>query len=118
MWARYAKHYHQLHFHARWYKQVENSAQETPENAAKFWVEDDEDVTSADAVLVYGEGDDHLRGALVEAGMALARKIPVLIVGDYEYGTWIYHPDVLRFETLDDAIWHLLNMELRRCDAA
>ncbi len=92
------------HFHARWYAQVDNGTKETPENARVFWVEDAEDVAASDVVLVYGVGDEHLQGTLVEAGMAIALGIPVIVIGDYNYGNWVYHPGVKRAKYFED-VW-------------
>lgn len=70
-----------------------------------FWQHDHEDVARADVVLVFADRDtDVLRGALVEAGMALALGKPVIVVGDNPgYGTWQYHRQVHRVATLGDA---------------
>ncbi|MFA9261732.1 MAG: hypothetical protein ACEQSB_00005, partial [Undibacterium sp.] len=65
---------------------------------------DHEDVSTADCVIVYAEKGEHLRGALVEAGIALALKVPVMVIGDHpDYGTWQYHPGVIRYATIEDA---------------
>jgi hypothetical protein len=58
-----------------------------------FWSNDFSDIDDSDCVIVYAEGDDQLRGALVEVGYALAKGIPVYVIGEHEcYGTWIGHP--------------------------
>jgi hypothetical protein len=99
-------------FHARWLKHNVIGTPDDAEFAARFWVEDHEDVATADAVMLYAETGQHLRGALVEAGIALALKIPVVIVGDHpDYGTWRYHPGCIRVASLEDAYdlfdnWH------------
>lgn len=103
LWKRLASEWPGIDLHARWYSQVEQGVEETPENAARFWVEDEMDVRTADAVLVYGDGDDHLQGALVEAGMGIALGTPVIVVGNYNYGNWVYHPSVIRVSDLDGA---------------
>lgn len=93
-----------IHAHARWLKHNQLGTPDTAEFASRFWVEDHEDVATADAVIVYGEEGEHLRGALVEAGIAIALKVPVYVIGDHaDYGTWQYHPGVTRCATLDAA---------------
>jgi hypothetical protein len=78
---------------------------DTPENAVRFWVEDEEDVLRADVVLCYAEGDEHLRGGLVEAGIGLGARKHVIVVGEHrDYGTWQYHPRVHRVETIHEAL--------------
>lgn len=69
-----------------------------------FWKHDFEDVDRSDVVLVYGDTEDVLRGALVEAGMGIALDKIVIVVGHLpSYGTWQYHSAVKRVETLADA---------------
>lgn len=77
---------------------------DTADFARLFWTEDEDDVMSSDVVLVYAEDGEHLRGALVEAGMGIALGKHVIVVGDHpDFGTWQYHPMVLRAKTLEQA---------------
>lgn len=72
--------------------------------AQVFWTHDLEDVASSDVILVYAEPGEHLRGALVEAGMGIALGKTIIVVGDHDdYGTWRYHPQVLRVANLEEA---------------
>jgi nucleoside 2-deoxyribosyltransferase len=94
-----------VQFHARWLKHNSLGTPDTPEHAAEFWLQDEQDVRDADAVMVYAEGDDHLRGALVEAGIAIATGVPVIVVGTHaDYGTWQHHPGVQRADDLRHAL--------------
>lgn len=96
-WRDMQKHWHWAFFHARWLRHNEIGTPDTPEHAVHFWQEDEEDVRNADLVIVYAVPGDHLRGALVEAGIALANGVPVMVVGEHsDYGTWQYHPGVIR----------------------
>lgn len=100
-------------FHARWLRHVALGTPDTPEHAAQFWVEDHQDVVSADALLLWATNDEHLRGGLVEAGIALSHSVPVIVVGDHQdYGTWQYHPGVRRARDLDHAHALLQALEL------
>jgi nucleoside 2-deoxyribosyltransferase len=91
--------------HARWLKHNKIGTESSKENAVKFWLEDEEDIETADFVVVYGEAGEHLRGALVEAGIAIAFGKQVIVVGEHQdYGTWQWHPNVLRMSSLEDAI--------------
>lgn len=96
-----------IDLHARWYRQVELGVEETPSNAEVFWQQDIEDVQNSAAVLVFGEDDDYLRGALVEAGVALGAGIPVIVVGDFNYGTWIHTPGAVHVRSIEDAVSYL-----------
>lgn len=104
------KHIHDTHpdiyFHARWLKHTLTlKTPDTPENAEEFWFQDEEDVKHSDAVFVYAESEDHLRGALVEAGMGIAYGVPVFVIGKHvDYGTWQYHSGVYRVGTVEEAI--------------
>lgn len=85
-----------------------SEAASSPETMRGCWIEDEEDVRAADAVLVYGELGENLRGALVEAGMGIALGKPVLVVGDNEnFGTWQHHPLCRRFDTVEAALVYL-----------
>lgn len=100
--------------HARWLKHSAMGTPDTPDHAAEFWLQDEQDVRDADAVLVLAEGDDHLRGALVEAGMAIAYDVPVIVVGKHaDYGTWQYHPGVTRMDDLSSALAYLKTLKPR-----
>lgn len=100
--------------HARWLKHNVIGTPDSAENAAEFWLQDEQDVRDADVVMVYGEGDDKIRGALVEAGIAIACGIPVVVVGEHsDYGTWQFHPGVTRMPDLPSAIAFIRSIEPR-----
>jgi nucleoside 2-deoxyribosyltransferase len=108
LWQTLCSSWPHVYFHARWLKHVSIGTPDTPDNAASFWQEDEQDVRCADVVVVFAQNDEHLRGALVEAGMALAMKIPVIVIGDHkDYGTWQYHPGVTRLKDLEELRGHL-----------
>lgn len=72
--------------------------------AKEFWLHDEEDVRASDVVLVYAEPGDKLRGALVEAGIAIGHGVRVVVVGENEcYGTWQHHPLVTAVADLAEA---------------
>lgn len=77
----------------------------TADNSKWFWQIDHQDIANSDFVLVYAEPGEHLRGALFEAGIAIGTGKRVVVVGEHsDYGTWQYHPGVLRAPDLDAAI--------------
>ena len=99
-------------FHARWIRHVLIGTLDSPENAVRFWVEDEQDVETADILLVYAPIGQHLRGALVEAGMAIAKGVPVMVIGNHpDYGTWQYHPGVIRVDDFDAAYKKLMELD-------
>jgi nucleoside 2-deoxyribosyltransferase len=103
-----------LQAHARWLKHSTLGTPDTPEHAVEFWLQDEQDVKDADAVLVFATGDDHLRGALVEAGMAIAYGVPVIVIGKHaDYGTWQHHPGVTRMDDLASALLYLKSLKPR-----
>ncbi len=95
-----------FHFHARWLKHIAIGTTESPKNSNLFWQENHQDIAAADLVMVFGlDKDKPLRGALVEAGMALAMNKPVVVVGDHlSFGSWQYHPLVARAKSIQEAI--------------
>jgi hypothetical protein len=95
-----------IDLHARWFDQaiIEQTQQATPQDFHIFWLVDEEDVKESDAVIVFGAMGDKLRGALVEAGIAIGQGILTILVGDCEdFGTWQHHPVVTRANTLEQA---------------
>jgi nucleoside 2-deoxyribosyltransferase len=104
LWERLQNEWPEVHFHARWLKHMKLGTPNERSHAQEFWLQDEEDVANSDAVLVYGRPDEKLRGALVEAGIALVLGIPVVVVGEHpDYSTWQYHPGCVRVATLEDA---------------
>lgn len=82
---------------SRWVEYHDKKVPETEENAVWFWLVDESCVKDADVVVVFAEPSQHLRGALVEAGMAIAWNKIVVVIGDHpDFGTWQYHPSVNR----------------------
>lgn len=103
LWLALRVEWPEIAFTARWPEAI-GQIPETPTNAREFWVEDLEDVSACDVVLVYGEPGASLRGALVEAGMGIALGKRVLVVGECEsFGTWQFHPLCTRVSDLAHA---------------
>jgi hypothetical protein len=105
---------HNVFFHARWLNHIKLGTPDTAKYAAVFWKEDIDDVAMADYIIVLAYSDDLLRGALVEVGAALLNKTPVIIVTDKpddpQWGTWQYHPLVLRkVTTVREALQFIVN---------
>lgn len=103
-----------IDLHARWHDQaaLEHLDHElTPEDFHIFWLVDEEDVKQSDAVIVYGCECDKLRGALIEAGIAIGQGILTILVGECpDFGTWQHHPMVARADSFE----HAKTMILRR----
>lgn len=103
-----------IDLHARWHDQaaLEHPGHDlSSEDFHIFWLVDEEDVKVADALILYGEPHDKLRGALVETGIAIGRGILVILVGDCpDFGTWQHHPCVARADSME----HARTMLLRR----
>lgn len=104
LWIRLREEWEEIYFIARW---PTLHVGKTPDDecfAKVFWQHDAEDVCECDVVLVYADPNDHLRGALVEAGMGIAFDKEIVVVGDHpDYGTWRYHSSVHRVKDLDSA---------------
>lgn len=109
LWKRLQGEWPKVFFHARWLRHIEIGTPDTPENAISFWCEDQEDVANADALVVFAGEGEHLRGALVEVGIAIANQVPVVVIGDHpDYGTWQYHPGVARVADFNEAYAYLI----------
>lgn len=76
------------------------------EYAQAFWVRFKRDVQNSDYFILYGEKDDVLKGGLVEAGIAIACHVPVIIIGESEsFSTWQYMPGIMRAKDFEHAVW-------------
>src|SRR5215831_452222 len=73
----------------------------TPAHFADHWAQDIREVRESDFVLI--QYDEGLRGALVEAGAALAFGHRVIAVHFPAGDTWTYHPLVIRVFDLEFA---------------
>lgn len=105
MWRELNSKYSHFIFHARWLKHNQLGTLDSPENARGFWQEDVEDIRNSDRLLIYGTIEEHLRGALVEVGVAISWGVPVLAVGNHpDFGTWQWHPVVNRYATIPEAV--------------
>lgn len=89
---------------SRWLDMADLERAATPEQYTMFWLVDEEDVKDCDILIIYGESGDALRGALVEAGIAIALGKLVIAVGDSpSLSNWTHHPLVVRVPSLDAA---------------
>jgi hypothetical protein len=59
-----------------------------------------------DAMIIYREGEDYLKGAFIEMGVALTRKIPIILVGDIlpESSVFTQNGNVFTAETVEETI--------------
>lgn len=105
LWRQAEKDFPQLFLTARWLRHQEIQTPDDPDFAMEFWREDFEDIKASDAVFIWAEGEEHLRGALVEAGYAIANSIPVYVIGKHkDYGTWQYAQGVYQAASIKHAI--------------
>jgi len=85
----------------RW-QWFEGVVDDTEQFAQHFWENDFDDIDAADCVVIYGVVGDELKGALVEAGYAIAKGKPVYCVGgSASFGTWQYSQRVETFDNLN-----------------
>lgn len=105
LWRRFREDMQDIEVVSRWLDlEGANVANDDPANAIQFWRHDVHDVQRCDVVLVYAEGEDKNRGALVEAGVGIGCGKHIIVVGEHpDYGSWQYHPLVSRVPTLADA---------------
>ena len=62
---------------------------------AKLWQTCENDVRKCDVLVIYSQREDHLKGALVELGIALGLGKEIIACGDLtDKGSWMHHPRV------------------------
>jgi len=90
---------------------IVNAVEDSPANAKAFWNRNLRDIMEAEFCVVYAEGDDKLRGALFEAGFAMAQGKPVITIGEHQdYGTWQWLGYVYRANDFRHAAWMIKHM--------
>lgn len=115
-WQALAEEWKEFNFCSQWIN-FNDKVSDSPTFAQFFWQMDFQDITKADILLCKASPDSHLRGALVEAGYALALSIPVIVIGEADdYGTWQYHPGVYRVKDMEEA-YKLLQLMQKAKDA-
>lgn len=99
-----AKTHKKIHFTARWpvYRNI-SSQQARP--AAHYLMDNVDDIIRSETVLVYVEPEDHLKGGLVEIGIAWAHGKEIYLAGDHaDFSKWQYLPRVHRMHSLEAAL--------------
>lgn len=93
---------------SRWIDHIDNAGKPLRFDSNVFWREDFEDISDATYLICYGTAGEHLRGALVETGFALALGRTVCVIGDHpDYGTWQDAGDVIKVATLQEAFEYI-----------
>ena len=95
-----------------WIDVNDNHESQSPLAFSGAWIGNVREITEAKALLCFGEGKDVLRGALVEAGVAIGQHKPVIIVDSEvpadgrhpRWGSWQYHPLVHYASSLEKAL--------------
>lgn len=92
---------------------IDEAGEGETENFSELWARIEREIRSAQGLIVYAEpGDFPLKGAYLEAGIALGAGLPVAVVMpgvDLEprsarpMGSWIRHPRVTVCATLEEA---------------
>lgn len=89
-----------------------------PSECSAMWDRYRAEVEACDAFVLYAEPDDHLKGCILEMGMAFSLRRPIVIVwtGSIEtlaakLGTIVYHRSVTVVPTTKDAIAILMESD-------
>lgn len=85
------------------------------DHSAWVWIEDQQDIHAADYLVLYAERGEHLRGGLVEAGIAMEHGVPIIVIGEHpDYGSWQWHPQVMRIASLEHLeVWAKREIDIR-----
>lgn len=92
---------------------IDEAGEGETENFTELWARIEREICSARGLIVYAEpGDFPLKGAYLEAGIALGAGLPVAVVmpgveleprSARPMGSWIKHPRVRVYATLEEA---------------
>lgn len=115
--AHYEHPWHGIVFTSRWFLHYADKIPDEPQFCKLGWEHDIEDVISSDVLILYAEPQEKLRGALVEAGAALAWSRYVLLVGENpDFGNWQYHANVHKMKDFDSVLLWLRAHDFPRID--
>lgn len=85
-----------IHFNARWVETC-NLAVSSTKPVSHWQRENFDDIERAHAVFCYAEAGEHLKGGLVEVGVAIRAGKPIFIIGQTVLTDGVkktlYHPD-------------------------
>ena len=85
-----------IQFTSGWIYLCEHVSDDSKGMADNFWAANLKDLRACDILVIFGDPEDKLRGALIEAGYALALGKTVIVVGDHsDFGTWQHMDDVM-----------------------
>jgi len=79
----------------------------TDEMFREAWTQNVYDIRKSDFLLIYSRAGEALKGALVEAGVALGNGIDVIAVGLPTEHNWCYYPSVRVIPSLREARQYL-----------
>ena len=97
--------YPDIHFTARW--PITAGLGSEAERPLYEWMGESEvEILNSDCVLVYAEKGETLKTALVQVGIAYARRIPIIVVGEHpSYAEWQFNANIVkRFPTIPKAM--------------
>lgn len=96
---------------------IDEAGEGQTSSMAGLWLRCVYEAKTADALILYREGDDPLKGALIETGAALSAGVRVFAVGfndgeDLKTFSFLHHPLVTLCETLETAFVMAHGMEV------
>lgn len=75
-----------------------------------LWLRCIGEASMCDILLCFAQEEEVLKGALVEVGAALSSGKLVYYVGPKSIGSWLHHPLVLQFPSLEEAFRKLRDL--------
>lgn len=100
-----------MHITSTW---IDEAQPGETKNLGELWARISQEINKSDAVMFYVEPEEFpLKGALIEAGMALAYTKPIFLIApgctfthpSYRpIGSWINHHLVTTFDSIEDAL--------------
>lgn len=97
---------------SRWHsKDFLPTSNHTEDECIAIAVEDVEDISRADILVLIAGPDRYSGGKFVEAGIAFGQNKPVIVIGRRE-NMLLWHPAVMQFNNIDDAMTYIVQLTL------
>lgn len=87
--------YPDIHFTASW--PITAGLGSEAERPVYQWMGESEvQILNSDCVLVYAEAGEILKTALIQVGIAYARRIPIFVIGEHDsYAEWQFNTNIV-----------------------
>lgn len=83
---------------------IDEAEADESQDLSDLWIRCIKEASTCDALILYMEDGDTLKGAHAEAGAALSHNIPVFFIGPENAFSMLNHPLITKCNSIEDAL--------------